>query len=54
MKNADRIRLMTVAEMAQFMGGRNACLRPMRTPGECEGYCDCEQCWLDWLKQEAN
>ena len=51
--NADRIRVMTVAEMAEFMAKHNACLRPKRTNGECEEYYDCKYCWLDWLKQEA-
>ena len=51
--NADRIRAMTVTEMAEFMAKHNACLRPKRTNGECEEYYDCKYCWLDWLKQEA-
>ena len=48
MTNADCIRAMTDEELAHnindyFMG----C-----PPVDCEDG-DCEQCWLDWLKQEA-
>ena len=53
--NADRIRALSDEELAKFMDERNACLRPnLRTEAECEQYEDCEQCWRDWLKQEAN
>ena len=52
--NADRVRAMSDEELATFMAERNACLRPnLRTKDECWQYDDCEACWLDWLKQEA-
>lgn len=56
--NADRIRAMTDEELAEFHG-ENAC-----PPGKtdqitlcdpiCERYPECGNCWLDWLRQEAN
>lgn len=52
--NADRIRAMTDEELADFELGRMCC--PPGKPG-CEENnltCDsCYQCWLKWLKQEA-
>ena len=53
--NADRIRAKTDEELAEFESERMCC--PPGKPG-CEENnltCDsCEQCWLDWLKQEAS
>ena len=52
--NADRIRSMTDEELAEFESERMCC--PPGKPG-CEENnltCDnCEQCWLDWMKQEV-
>lgn len=52
--NADRIRGMSDEELAEFEIERMCC--PPGKPGCKENNltCDnCEQCWLDWLKQEA-
>lgn len=50
--NADRIRSMTDEEMAGFMfrtfGKAAWCLDNKCPPEE-----SCDQCWLDWLKQES-
>ena len=54
--NADRIRAMTDEELAEFITG--AAYDFVERPGMCD-VCDtatvqhCENCWLDWLKQEA-
>lgn len=60
--NADRIRAMTDEELAKTMHSTGDC-----PPRECPyAYADlsenggnitdkqCVECWLDWLKQEAN
>lgn len=50
--NYDRIRAMSVEEMAELMGD-------VQTWGGCPNHgarnCkqDCADCWLDWLKQEG-
>ena len=50
--NADRIRSMTDEELAEYMGD-------VQTWGGCPNHgarkCteNCADCWLDWLKQEA-
>lgn len=50
MTNVDRIRAMTDRELAVLL--QNSCCRPDLT--DCpEKIDDCEECWLDWLKQEA-
>ena len=54
--NADRIRAMTNEELAEFITGADYGFG--ERPGMCD-VCDtvtvqhCEECWLDWLKQEA-
>ena len=47
--NADRIRSMTDEELAAFMtkGCDNI------TIDACKRNHDCAECWLDWLKEEA-
>jgi len=48
--NADRIRAMTDEGLAKFLMRTGACFHD-----DCD-YCngkDCDECWLDWLKQEA-
>lgn len=51
--NADRIRSMTDEELAQYMGD-------VQTWGGCPNHgarnCteNCADCWLDWLRKEAN
>lgn len=47
--NADRIRAMSVEEMAEFMcaGCDNI------TQEACKRHAGCVDCWLDWLKEAA-
>lgn len=49
--NADRIRAMSDQELSDWLGDKDTC-----PPGECthmhDGV-DCPECWLDWLRQEA-
>lgn len=53
MSNADMIRQMSDQELAEFLDFCPPNMQ-MRTP-ECDHYYpNCEQCWLDWLKQEAD
>ena len=48
--NADRIRAMTDEELAEFLNCHNFCARNF----DCEnGKRPCQECNLDWLKQEA-
>ena len=49
--NADRIRMMTNEELAEFMN--NGC--DVIAPSEncTKAFYDCKKCWLDWLKQEC-
>lgn len=49
--NADRIRAMTVEELAEYI-----CINaPEACPtGICTGEDFCYKCWLDWLKQEVD
>ena len=48
--NADRIRVMTDDELAEFLNGKNFCAHNF----DCEkGIRPCRECNLDWLKQEA-
>ena len=55
MTNADKLRAMTDEEMAnkffgscpQIFGGYGM------TKEGCPDFESCEECWLDWLKQEA-
>ena len=51
--NADRLRAMTDEELAAWLSHHSmACVQGKRPcPEDCVG--GCEQCWLDWLKQEA-
>lgn len=49
MTNADSIRAMTDEELAVLL--QNSCCRP--DGADCPPIDDCEKCWLDWLKQEA-
>lgn len=47
--NADRIRAMTDAELANWLNNHNFNCPPVECPGE-----DCVGCWLDWLQQEED
>lgn len=47
--NADRIRAMTDEELAEFMSQIPSCPPPDNR--ECPA--ECEDCWLEWLKQEV-
>ena len=48
MKNGDAIRAMTDEQLAKWMNDHNFNCPPVSCT---EG--GCEECWLDWLKQEA-
>lgn len=51
--NADRIRAMSDEELALFI---EKCTKGFIEPTGCGDNClreDCYDCWLDWLKQEA-
>ena len=50
--NADRIRAMTDEEMAEFCAGLGC--HPGASRETCKGVNQCQACWLDWLRQEAN
>jgi len=50
--NADRIRAMSVEEMAAEMTAKGGCPHYCDTPDDMDT--DCVQCWLDWLKQEGD
>ena len=51
--NADRLRMMTDEELAQFLPSKSMwnCPPDIKDRGGCPG--ECVPCWLDWLKQEA-
>lgn len=52
--NADRIRAMSDEELAEFGSKRMCCLPGKPGCGKNNLTCDsCYQCWLDWLKEEA-
>ena len=52
--NADKIRAMSDEEMAnEFSGQCPAIFGGTRMSGEeCAGFESCQECWLDWLRQE--
>lgn len=47
--NADRIRAMSVEEMAVEMTAKGGCPHDCDTPDDMDT--DCVQCWLDWLRE---
>ena len=52
--NADKVRAMTDEELAEFCsraGNAYPCPPGKKWPHACEA--GCGNCWLDWLKQEA-
>ena len=54
--NADRIRAMTDEELASWLNGSVApCPMPTLVAQNCplDDDHDCDMCWLDWLKAEA-
>ena len=52
--NADRIRGMSDEELAEFEIERMCCPHGKHGCKENNLTCDnCEQCWLDWMKQEV-
>ena len=55
MSNADKFRTMTDEEMAnEFRGQCPAIFGGTRQDqNECASFESCQECWLDWLKQEA-
>lgn len=50
--NADRIRGMTDEELAAWIAGRKETCPPIKFYG-CS-FKTCVDCWLDWMRQEAN
>ena len=48
--NADKIRSMTDAELAEILGNKCICPPTSGCPEVCG---DCVACWLDWLQQPA-
>lgn len=52
--NADRIRGMSDEELAEWLAAYNerSVICPNFGAHDCQA--TCYQCWLDWLKQEAN
>lgn len=58
--NADRIRMMTDEELAEFLDGEFWVLpncKPDAPQDQETGMCliaSCHNCWLDWLKEEVN
>jgi len=53
MTNADRIRAMTDEELAFFFFHYGDCTI-IEKPENCTSSKSCVDCWLDWLKQEAD
>jgi hypothetical protein len=59
--NYDRIRAMSVEEMAEFFtqgyynGPKFYCpVQPVIGEGQCAMRSDCRKCWLDWLREEVS
>ena len=52
MTNADRIRAMTDEELADYFSELSCW--PNAGREDCRGMANCMDCWLDWLKQEAD
>lgn len=53
--NADRIRAMTDEELADWLGVYCNGQTAQEVGKPCaSGVGSCEECWLDWLKQEVN
>lgn len=48
--NADRIRSMTDEELADWFS--IYCCRNKTYDAHCDTFGNCEECWLDWLKEE--
>lgn len=56
MTNADKIRAMTDEELSKWFGEKpRNCPLPYARSGFFGGRCKmgCENCWLEWLKQEV-
>lgn len=53
MTNGDRIRAMTDEEIADFIGDYT-CPPSYNDSGGCARSESCEDCWLNWLKEEAD
>lgn len=52
--NADRIRSMTDEELADWLGVYCNAQKAHEVGKPCvSGIGSCEECWLDWLKQEG-
>ena len=50
--HADRIRVMTDEELAELIASRGDCPSD-RYPDDHDCKSDCNECWLNWLRQEA-
>ena len=54
MTNYDKIKNMTIKEMATFFKDK-ACIGVMKQYQlTCSKFNNCRECWLDYLKQEAD
>ena len=52
--NADRLRAMSVEEMAEWIMSIEPAACPFRDDhGDDCRFSHCKDCWIDWLKQEA-
>ena len=52
MTNADRIRSMTDEELGKLLNEFGHC--PLsRIEDDCRSYDRCRDCWIDWLKEDA-
>ena len=50
MTNYERIHSKTIEELAQYMKNCDVCCPPMKScPTD-----ECVDCWLEWLRSEAN
>lgn len=57
--NADRIRAMNDEELAKYISNRPQCPDKEKygfdpRSERCDYGYDCDECWLDWLKQETS
>lgn len=50
--NADRLRSMTDGELAAWLFHHSMVCVPGKRPNPGDCVCECEHCWLDWLREE--
>lgn len=51
MTNADKIRIMPIKEMAEFLKNKGSCPSEW-CPKKDDFFADCSDCWMNWLKAE--